>query len=60
MGSFVIVFFYPFIGQYPYLAKIKEQVRVQNSFPVQSVKSFNISVLHWLTWLYELDINSFI
>lgn len=56
-GTLTIVSFYPFTGYYSHLTQIKEQLRVQNSLPVEPVKPFPVSVLHGVTGLCKLAID---
>ena len=44
----------PFFAQFSYFGKAVEQVSIQQFSPDTSILSFDVSVLHWSSWLDEL------
>ena len=57
MRSSQVIFFHPFGCQLPHLFQVKEEVCVEDRFPINAIKAFNVAVLHWLSWLDILDFN---
>ena len=57
MGSSLVVFFHPFFCQGSYFPDIGKEVSIENGFAVDSVKPFDIAILHRPTWLDKLNFN---
>ena len=56
MGSLFIVFSYPSISNISDFGKVLRNIHVQHFFPISPVKSFDKSILYWLTRLNEFNL----
>jgi hypothetical protein len=57
MGSSLVVFIHPFFSQVSYFSDIGKKVSLKNGFAVDSVKPFDIAILHRPNWLDKLNLN---